>query len=149
MKRTAARGGAAIVGIVAMVAAMGLSAPAHAMPSDKVSPRVLVKRGPWVGTSTNWDRNFDYGKVTFTVGAGVVRNFKVEGVSVSGCGNYMNIVVPQLTLKGRDITGTYQPYPDIAVVITVAARFAGGKIRGTFTQGPDCRGAGRFTASPA
>lgn len=135
--------------VVATVAAIGLASPAQAMPASDVAPRAGIKQGAWQGTSTNWDRTFNYGKVTFTVGRGVINEFRIEGVSVSGCGNYMNIYVPQLTVKGRDITGVYQPYPDIAVVITVAARFAGGKIRGTFTQGPDCRGSGRFTASPA
>jgi len=135
--------------VVAAVAAMSLASPAQAMPTSDIGPRAGMKKGAWQGTSTNWDRTFNYGKVTFTVGRGVITDFTIEGVSVSGCGNYMNIFVPELTVKGRDITGTYQPIPDVGVFITVAARFAGGKVRGTFTQGPDCRGSGRFTASPA
>ena len=59
-----------------------------------------------------------------------------------------SIVVPRLTIKGTSISGSYDPVPGVQDTITVKARFAGGAIRGTFTEGPTCVGAGRFIARP-
>ena len=107
-----------------------------------------VPQGQWTGTSTNMDGTFNYGKVSFTVGKGVITNFRIEAVTVSGCGGYRNILLPRLTIKGRSITGSYEPVPGIDDVVIVTARYVGGKIRGTFTEGPTCVGKGRFVASP-
>ena len=122
---------------------------ASAVPTASAAPAAGgIPRGAWTGTSTNMDRTFNYGKVSFTVGKGVVTNFKIEGVTVSGCGGYRTIVVPRLSIKGRSIAGSYEPVPGIDDVVIVPARFVGGKIVGTFTEGPTCSGAGRFVATP-
>ena len=136
----------------ALVAAVSLTlmpaAVGQAIPGPAPSPRSSIPQGAWEGTSTNVKGDFTYGKVSFTVSRGKVSNFIIEGVTVSGCGGYKSIVVPKLTISGKSISGRYVPVPGIDDVITVKARFAGGVIRGTFTEGPMCIASGRFVARP-
>ena len=133
---------AATVGLAALLVA---PVPASA---TGIPARGGVVQGPWTGTSTNVAGDFSYGQVSFTVARGVVKDFIIEGVTVSGCGGYKSIVVPRLTIKGSSISGSYDPVPGVQDTITVKARFAAGVIRGTFTEGPTCVGAGRFVARP-
>ena len=133
---------AVVLGAVALLVATPVGA------SPAAPARGGVPQGMWVGTSTNMAGDVDYGKVRFTVARGVVKDFVIEGVSVSGCGGYKSIVVPRLTIKGSSISGSHDPVPGVQDTIIVKARFAGGVIRGTFTEGPTCVGAGRFVARP-
>ena len=142
MRSARALASALVLGAAALLAA----APVGASPA--MPERGGVPQGKWTGTSTNMAGDFSYGKVSFTVARGVVRDFVIEGVTVSGCGGYKSIVVPRLTIKGTSISGSYDPVPGVQDTITVKARFAGGAIRGTFTEGPTCVGAGRFVARP-
>jgi hypothetical protein len=128
-----------------LIGAGGLNSPSAA---GGEAARAGVRSGRWVGTSTSMDGATNYGPVTFRVGRGVVTDFRIEGVTVSGCGGYTSIVVPRLTIKGSSISGSYDPVPGVEDTITVKARARGGVIRGTFTEGPTCVGAGRFTAKP-
>lgn len=130
------------VGVLSASVALVAATPATSAPAGG------IPQGSWTGTSTNMDGTFNYGKVSFTVGKGVVTNFRIEAVTVSGCGGYRNILVPRLTIKGRSISGSYEPVPGIDDVVIVTARYVGGKIRGTFTEGPTCVGKGRFVATP-
>lgn len=132
---------------IAVIAPLG-TAVSQAAPDPGIAPRAGIPKGAWVGTSTNMTGDFNYGRVSFTVGRGVIRDFIIEGVTVSGCGGYKSIVVPRLTISGRTISGRYVPVPGIDDAITIKARLAGGAIKGTFTEGPLCSGAGRFIARP-
>ena len=102
-----------------------------------------------MGTSTNLAGDFAFGKVSFTVSSGAVTDFIVEGVTVMGCGGYKSIVVPRLTVKGLTMSGSYVPVPGVDDTIKVKGRLVGGVIRGTFSEGPTCAGAGRFVARRA
>lgn len=134
-------GGAGIVMPVSVQAGAG---PAAASPAPLKAPA----SGIWRGTSTNLDRNFNYGPVSMKVRKGVITNFLIEGVTVSGCGGYKSIVVPRLVIRGTKVSGSYQPIPGINDEIKVTGSFAGGAFRGVFTEGPLCQGAGRFIARP-
>ena len=135
---------------VAVTAGVALfpTTTSQAVPAPAVAPRAAIPQGSWEGTSTNMTGDFAYGKVSFTVARGKVTKFRIEGVTVSGCGGYKTIVVPRLAISGSSISGRYVPVPGVDDVITVKARYAGGAIRGTFTEGPLCSGAGRFVARP-
>lgn len=140
------------VRLLAPAVAVGLASAFVTPPAVAVTAlpsRSGVSQGKWTGTSTNMAGDFNYGKVSFTVTGGDVRDFLIEGVTVSGCGGFKSIVVPRLTLKGTVMSGSYDPVPGVKDTITVKARFAGGVVRGTFTEGPTCVGAGRFVARPA
>lgn len=137
---------------VVMLTVMGGGITASGATASDLAPRASVAkapaRGAWAGTSTDMSRTFSYGAVSFTVGKGVITDFVIEGVTASGCGGFTTIAVPRLTIQGNRITGSYQPSPGIDDVIIVRASFAGGVIRGAFTEGPLCRASGRFTARP-
>lgn len=103
--------------------------------------------GAWKGRATSMDRSFKYGKVTFTVKGDTMRKLTIEGVTVSSnCGGYKTIYVPKLTIKGKRFTGAYQPVKGVDDIISVHGTFSGGTAKGTFSEGPLCDGAGRFTA---
>ena len=123
-----------------------VAGPAGASPG--IPARGGVPPGKWTGTSASMAGDINYGKVRFAVARGVVKDFIIEGVTVSGCGGYKSIAVPRLTVKGNAISGSYDPVPGVQDTIIVTARYVGGVIRGTFTEGPTCVGAGRFVARP-
>jgi hypothetical protein len=107
----------------------------------------VVKGGAWAGKATSMDRSIRYGKVTFKVKGKTMRNLKIEGVTVSStCGGLTTIVVPKLTIKGNRFIGAYQPVPGVDDIISVNGTIKGGTAKGTFSEGPLCSGAGRFTA---
>lgn len=140
--------GTAVAVLIGGVLAGGMSTvPATAAPD--LALRKAPRPGAWQGTATNMDRTFNYGAVSFTVVRGAISNFVIEGVTVSGCGGYKSIVVPRLTISGKKVSGSYVPIEGIDDVIIVTGSFAGGAIRGTFTEGPTCIGAGRFIARPS
>lgn len=129
------------LGLVASVS------PAHAAPD--YLPAQGLTQGRWVGTSTNPEGTFNYGAVSFTLRGKMIIDFKIEGVTVSGCGGYKSIIVPRMRINGTRVTATYVPIPGLDDVVKVNARFAGGMLRGTFSEGPLCSGAGKFVARPA
>ncbi|MFM1847178.1 MAG: hypothetical protein RL417_652 [Pseudomonadota bacterium] len=102
----------------------------------------------WRGTSTNMAGNFNYGPVSFKVRSGFVRNFLVEGVTTSGCGGYKSVIVPKIKIRGRTFKGTYRPIPGIDDVIRVNGKFDSKfkRASGTFSEGPLCVNAGKFSA---
>jgi hypothetical protein len=77
-----------------------------------------------------------------------IRNLKIEGVTVSGCGGYKTIVVPRLRIRGTRFSGSYKPVPDVDDVIIVRGTITSRRARATFSEGPTCQGEGRFTARP-
>jgi hypothetical protein len=101
----------------------------------------------WKGTSTNMSGNFNYGPVTFTVRGNKIRNFKIEGVTTSGCGGYKNVVVPSIKIRGKKFSAVYIPIPGIDDKIRVKGSFNGNKATGTFSEGPLCSNAGKFKAT--
>ena len=105
-----------------------------------------VKAGQWVGQATNMKGDFKYGKVTFKVKGNTIRNLKIESVTTSGCGGFKSVIVPKLTIKGTRFIGAYQPVPGVDDIISVNGTIKGGKAKGTFSEGPLCQNAGRFTA---
>ena len=130
----------------AALAALVTSLPAHAAPEPGSLPLAGIPRGPWVGTSTSPSGGFNYGPVTFTVGRGVITDFKIEAVT-SSCGLY-SVIIKTVEIKGRTIIGAAQPVPDLDQIVSVNGRYAGNAIRGTFNAGPLCSAAGRFIARP-
>ena len=107
------------------------------------------RSGAWKGQATSTDTDFKYGKVSFRVSGKTVRNLKIEGVTVSGCGGFMTIVVPKLTIKGTKFSGSYKPVPDSDQIIIVTGTITSRSAKAKFTAGPTCVGEGRFTAKPA
>jgi hypothetical protein len=106
-----------------------------------------AKSGPWAGKATSMDGDTRYGKVTFKVKGKTIRRLKIESVTVSSdCGGLKTIVVPKLKIKGNRFTGAYQPVAGVDDIISVNGTIKGGKAKGTFSEGPLCSGAGRFTA---
>jgi len=67
----------------------------------------------WKGTSTNMSGNFNYGPVTFKVRGSKILNFKIEGVTTSGCGGYKNVVVPTIKIRGKTFSAVYTPIPSL------------------------------------
>jgi hypothetical protein len=102
--------------------------------------------GPWTGKATSMDRDFNYGKVTFKVKGSTIRGLQIEAVTVSGCGGFMTLVIPRARIDGRRFTGAYQPVPGTDQIVSVNGTFRGNTVKGTFSAGPLCQGAGRFTA---
>ena len=114
-------------------------------PVAEAAPRA----GAWKGRATSTDTDFKYGKVSFRVKGKTVRNLKIEGVTVSGCGGFMTIVVPKLTIKGTKFSGSYKPVADSDQIIIVTGTITRRSAKAKFTAGPTCVGEGRFTARPA
>jgi hypothetical protein len=91
-------------------------------------------------------RDFSYGKVTFKVKGSTMRDLKIEAVTVNGCGGFMTLVIPKLSIEGRRFTGAYQPVPGTDQLVSVNGTFSGKTAKGTFSAGPLCQGSGRFIA---
>ena len=100
----------------------------------------------WEGTSTNLKGDFRYGKVSFTLEGKTIKNFIVEGVTTSGCGNYKSVVVPKMKVKGNKFSAYYTPIPGINDVIIVTGTIKGNSASGTFSEGPLCSNSGKFKA---
>lgn len=111
-----------------------------------VATAVAAPSGVWKGKATNMDRDFRYGKVSFRVSGSKMTNLKIEAVTVSGCGGFTTLVIPKLTIRGRRFTGAYQPVKGTDQIVSANGTFSGSTAEGTFSAGPLCRGAGRFTA---
>ena len=105
-----------------------------------------VEQGAWAGRATSMKGDFKYGKVTFRVKGKTMRNLTIEGVTTSGCGGFKSVIVPKLTIKGTRFTGAYAPVPGVDDIISVNGTIKNGKAKGTFSEGPLCQNAGRFTA---
>ena len=100
----------------------------------------------WQGTSTNTSGNFKYGKVTFTMKGNTIKNFIIEGVTTIGSGGYKSVIVPKIKVSGNKFLTNYTPVPGINDVVVVSGKFSGNKVSGTFSEGPLCSNAGKFTA---
>jgi hypothetical protein len=122
-----------VASLVTMVASFGSLSTAHA-------------GSKWQGTSTNPAGNFNYGKVTFTLDGKIMKNFIIKGVTTSGCGNYNNVVVPRINVQGTKFNATYVSIAGINDIIVVSGKFNGNKVTGSFSEGPLCSNAGKFSA---
>ena len=124
--------------LVALALACLVAVPAVAL--------AAAKQGAWTGQATSTDSDFKYGKVTFRVSGSTIRNLKIEGVTVSGCGGYKTVFVPRARIRGTKFSATYKPVPDVDDTIIVRGTISGRTAKGTFSEGPACVGKGKFTA---
>ena len=122
--------------VIALIVASFFAAPAAEAQSS------------WRGTSTNMAGTFNYGPVSFKVRNGFVRDFQIEGVTTSGCGGFKSVVVPKIKIRGRKFIGSYRPIAGINDIIRVNGKFDSvfRKATGTFSEGPLCVNAGKFSA---
>lgn len=100
----------------------------------------------WEGTSTNTKGDFNYGKVTFTLQGNTIKNFKIEGVTTSGCGGYKSVIVPKIKVRGSKFSAGYVPVPGLDDIVVVNGKIRGNTATGTFSEGPLCSNAGKFRA---
>lgn len=100
----------------------------------------------WQGSSTNTAGNFKYGKVTFARKGNTIKNFIIEGVTTIGCRGYKGVVVPKIKVRRNKFLTSYTPVPGVNDVIVVSVKVSGNKVSGTFSEGPLCSNAGKFTA---
>jgi major membrane immunogen (membrane-anchored lipoprotein) len=131
-----------------LVVAAAVAVPAHAAGPN----------GNYRGKATSLDRDFNYGKVTVRVKNNKVRFLKIEAVTTTGCGGFMDVVFApddpatkiiggSATIKNGRFSVKYLPYDEVEDQSTsITARFSGGKVTGTFESGSICGNAGRFTA---
>jgi hypothetical protein len=114
--------------------------------------------GTYKGRATSMDRDFKYGKVTMKVRGSKVTNLKIESVTTTGCGGFMNVIFAPNDPETQIVEGSarirngrlkvkYRPVRDVEdQATTINARVSGGKVTGTFRSGDLCVNAGRFTA---
>ncbi len=114
--------------------------------------------GTYKGRATSMDRDFKYGKVTMKVRGSKVTNLKIESVTTTGCGGFMNVIFAPNDPETQIVEGSarirngrlkvkYRPVRDVEdQATTIDARVSGGKVTGTFRSGDLCVNAGRFTA---
>lgn len=101
----------------------------------------------WSGTATNLKGDFRFGKVTFTVKGGYIRNLRIRAVTCSSTiVPFTTIVVPKAKIKGKTFYGKYVPVPGINDAIKVGGTISGSVARGTFREGPLITCEGRFKA---
>jgi hypothetical protein len=124
--------------VITVLVSLTVAVVAHAAP----------RSGAWTGQATSTDTSFKYGKVSFRVSGSTIRNLKIEGVTVSGCGGFKTIVVPRLRIRGTKFSGSYKPVPDVDDTIIVRGTITSRSAKATFSEGPTCVGKGRFTARP-
>ncbi len=129
------RGAVRVLGVTAGVLALFVSGPVAA--AEK-----------FAGTATDPTGAISFGAVTFTVKGGKVRNFTVEGATVTngGCGGYKSVIVPTIPLRGGRMIGVYTPVPGVDDSIRVNGTITKGRASGTFAEGPLCELRGKFTA---
>lgn len=114
--------------------------------------------GTYRGSAKALEGNFRYGKVLVEVKAGKVRYLKIEAVTTTGCGGFMDVVFApgdkdmriiggSAKIKNGKFTVKYRPYEPVEEQDTfINARFKGGKVTGKFESMSLCSNAGRFTA---
>ena len=114
--------------------------------------------GTYRGKATNMDRDFNYGKVLVKVRNNKVTSLKIEAVTTTGCGGFMDVVFapsdPETQIIGGSakitngrFTVKYRPMRDIEDQDTfITARFKAGKVTGRFESMSICSNEGRFTA---
>jgi major membrane immunogen (membrane-anchored lipoprotein) len=131
-----------------------VAAAAAAVPAFAARPN-----GTYRGKATNLDRDFHYGKVTVRVKNNKVRFLKIEAVTTTGCGGFMDVVFApgdpatkiiggSTTIKNGRFSVRYLPYDEVEDQSTsITAKFSGGRVTGTFASGSICGNAGRFTAT--
>lgn len=101
----------------------------------------------WVGKATNLKGDFNYGKVTFTVKGGYMRDLEIRGVTTqSSTIPYTTVAVPKVRIRGGRFSAKYVPVPGIKDIIDVGGRINGSVARGWFHEGPLIPAEGRFTA---
>ena len=92
--------------------------------------------------------NFNYGPVTFTVKGDEIVDFRISGVTTSGCGGFKDVIVPSgIKIKGTEFGGSHQPIEGVNDTIIVTGTISGGSASGSFSEGPTCRNSGKFSAS--
>lgn len=120
-----------IASAIIIIAAQG----SHSFAADK-----------WEGRATNLKGDFKYGKVTFTVSGSRIKNLQIEAVTTSGCGGFKNVIVPSVKIRKTRFSASYRPIPGIDDIVRVSGTISNGKARGTFSEGPLCVNAGKFSA---
>lgn len=101
----------------------------------------------WVGRATNLKGDFNYGKVTFTVKGGFIRNLKIEAVTTkSSTIPFTTVVVPKAKIRGNTFSARHVPVPGIEDVIKVSGTIKGSIAKGRFQEGPLIPCEGKFTA---
>ncbi len=113
--------------------------------------------GTYKGRATSMDRDFKYGKVTMKVRGSKVTNLKIESVTTTGCGGFMNVIFAPNDPETQIVEGSarirngrlkvkYRPVRSIEdQTTTINARVSGGRVTGTFSSGGLCVNEGRFT----
>lgn len=114
--------------------------------------------GTYRGQAKSLESDFRYGKVTVKVRSGRVTHLKIEAVTTTGCGGFMDVVFAprdpetqiiggSARIKNGRFTVKYRPVRDIEDQDTfIDARFKAGKVTGKFESMSLCQNAGRFTA---
>lgn len=130
-----------------------ITAAVVAVPAQAASPN-----GTYRGKATNLDRDFNYGKVTVRVKNSRVRFLKIEAVTTTGCGGFMDVVFApddpetkiiggSARIKNGRFTVKYRPVGSVESQDTfITARFKAGRVTGRFESMSLCSNAGRFTA---
>lgn len=125
---------------------------ALAVPATAAAPQTFK------GKATGVDGKFRYGNVTMKVSGAKLKTLKIESVTTTGCGGFMNVVITpgvegsritkgSATIKGGRLSLTYVPTIDVAEqATTVKATITGRTVKGTFKSGPLCENEGRFSA---
>jgi hypothetical protein len=115
--------------------------------------------GTYKGQAKSLESDFRYGKVTVRVKNNKLTFLKIEAVTTTGCGGFMDVVFapsdPETQIiggsakikPGGKFTVKYRPVKDIEDQDTfINATFKGGKVTGKFESMSLCSNAGRFTA---
>ena len=102
----------------------------------------------WVGKATNLKGDFNYGKVTFTVKGGFIRNLTIRAVTTKSDEiPFTTVVLPKAKITGGTFFGrkSYPLLPGDMEVVEAGGTIRGSVAKGRFNQGPliDCEG--KFT----
>lgn len=137
------------VRVLAVVVAAAAAVPALAATGHN---------GTYRGKATSMDTTFKYGKVLVRVKSGRVTHLKIEAVTTTGCGGFMDVVFAPGTpdmkivggsarIKNGKFTVRYLPYDEVEEQSTfITATFRSGKVTGRFESLGHCSNKGRFTA---
>jgi len=126
-----------------LVAVLGTTAAAATSATPAMAAPMA---GAWTGKATSMDGKVKYGDVSFKVKGSTIRNLKIGFVPTSGCGT-TTLVIPKATIKGSRFTGAVQPVDGTDQIVSVNGTISARKAKATFSAGPLCEGAGRFTAT--
>lgn len=134
--------------LIAVVAAAAAAVPALAAGVD----------GTYRGQARSLESDFRYGKVLVRVKNGRVKYLKIEAVTTTGCGGFMDVVFAPADPDTKIIGGSarirngrftvkYRPDRTVEDQDTyIDARFRSGRVTGKFQSMRLCNNEGRFTA---